>query len=205
MNGILNFNPAPILIVSPSGVSYLLENRQAMKRAFPNFFPVAGVRPVGLVPKRRTAFTFEPPEGMEIAAWPATIDIDERFYFKPDAGRILGSPADETPSEPCDAQPEELDLAIGVDRIETATRLRVKRLASKWAGLRTFAPDKTPVVGFDAGAEGFFWLAGQGGYGIQTAPALARAAAGLILAGDLPGDLKARGLDKAALAPERLR
>lgn len=166
---------------------------------------LAGVRPVGLVPKRRTAFTFDPPEGMEITGWPATIDIDERFYFKPDAGRILGSPADETPSPPCDAQPEELDVAIGVERIETATRLRVRRLASRWAGLRTFAPDKTPVVGFDATTAGFFWLAGQGGYGIQTSPALARAAAGLILAGDLPAELKARGLERAALAPGRLR
>jgi D-arginine dehydrogenase len=166
---------------------------------------LAGLRPLGLVPKRRSAFTFDPPEGMEIAAWPATIDIDEQFYFKPDAGRILGSPADETPSAPCDAQPEELDVAIGVDRIETATRLRVRRLASRWAGLRTFAPDKTPVAGFDPEAEGFFWLAGQGGYGIQTSPALARAAAGLIASGELPDDLRARGLDKAMLAPGRLR
>ena len=166
---------------------------------------LAGLLPVGLVPKRRTAFTFDPPEGWEIAAWPATIDIDEQFYFKPDAGRILGSPADETPSAPCDAQPGELDIAIGVDRIETATRLTVRRLASKWAGLRSFVADKTPVAGFDDDSEGFFWLAGQGGYGIQTSPALARAAAALITTGDLPADLKARGLEKATLAPERLR
>lgn len=165
----------------------------------------AGVRPVGLVPKRRTAFTFDPPEGMDPGPWPATIDIDERFYFRPEAGRILGSPADETPSEPCDAQPEELDIAIGIDRIETATVLRVRRLASRWAGLRSFVADKTPVVGFDPEAEGFFWLAGQGGYGIQTSPALGRAVAELVTQGDLPGDLKARGLERAALAPERLR
>lgn len=166
---------------------------------------LAGLRPLGLVPKRRTAFTFDPPEGMETAAWPATIDIDEQFYFKPEAGRILGSPADETPSAPCDAQPEELDVAIGVDRIETATRLRVRRLVSRWAGLRTFAPDKTPVAGFDPEAEGFFWLAGQGGYGIQTSPALARAMAGLIGSGELPEDLRGRGLESAMLAPGRLR
>jgi len=165
----------------------------------------AGVRPVGLVPKRRTAFTFDPPEGMDPGPWPATIDIDEQFYFRPEAGRILGSPADETPSEPCDAQPEELDIAIGIDRIETATVLRVRRLASRWAGLRSFVADKTPVVGFDPEAEGFFWLAGQGGYGIQTSPALGRAVAELVTQGDLPGDLKARGLERAALAPERLR
>jgi len=166
---------------------------------------LAGVRPCGLVPKRRTAFTFNPPEGVDISTWPATIDIDEQFYFKPEGGQILGSPADETPSPPCDAQPEELDVALGVDRIERATCLTVRRLASKRAGLRSFVADKTPVVGMDPEANGFFWLAGQGGYGIQTAPALARAVAALIATGDLPNDLIARGLDKAMLAPARLR
>lgn len=166
---------------------------------------LAGVPPLGLVPKRRTAFTFDPPEGMDPGPWPATIDIEEQFYFKPEAGRILGSPADETPSEPCDAQPEELDVAIGVDRIEQATCLRVRRLTHRWAGLRSFVPDKSPVVGFDASAEGFFWLAGQGGYGIQTAPALASAVAALIGTGELPSDLRDRGLRLADLAPERLR
>ena len=158
-----------------------------------------------MVPKRRTVFTFDPPEGVDISAWPATIDIDEQFYFKPESGRILGSPADETPSPPCDAQPEELDLAIGVDRIERATTLTVRHLVNKWAGLRSFVADKTPVVGFDPQAEGFFWLAGQGGYGIQTSPALSRVVARLITTGDLPDDLKTRGLDKAMLAPDRLR
>jgi len=166
---------------------------------------LAGVHPCGLVPKRRTAFVFDPPGGLDISGWPATIDIDEQFYFKPDAGRILGSPADETPSPPCDAQPEELDVALGIDRIERATSLTVRRLVNKWAGLRSFVADKTPVVGFDAESQGFFWLAGQGGYGIQTSPALARVAAALIATGDLPADLIARGLDKAMLAPARLR
>jgi D-arginine dehydrogenase len=166
---------------------------------------LAGVRPCGLVPKRRTAFTFDPPAGVDITAWPATIDIDEQFYFKPEAGRILGSPADEAPSAPCDAQPEELDLAIGVDRIERATNLSVRHLVNKWAGLRSFVADKTPVVGFDPEVDGFFWLAGQGGYGIQTSPALSRATAALITTGDLPDDLIVRGLDKAMLAPARLR
>jgi len=171
---------------------------------------LAGVRPCGLVPKRRTVFTFEAPtfddpDRLDVSAWPATIDIDEQFFFKPEAGRILGSPADETPSPPCDAQPEELDLALGVDRIEKATNLTVRRLANKWAGLRSFVADKTPVAGFDPEAEGFFWLAGQGGYGIQTSPALSQTVASLISTGDLPEDLKARGLDKAMLAPDRLR
>ncbi|MHA1530154.1 MAG: NAD(P)/FAD-dependent oxidoreductase [Alphaproteobacteria bacterium] len=166
---------------------------------------LAGVRPCGLVPKRRTAFTFDPPDGLDISGWPATIDIDEQFYFKPDAGRVLGSPADETPSPPCDARPEEIDVALGIDRIERATSLTVRRLVDKWAGLRSFVADKTPVVGMDPAADGFFWLAGQGGYGIQTSPTLARSAAALITTGELPADLIARGLDKAMLAPARLR
>jgi D-arginine dehydrogenase len=166
---------------------------------------LAGVHPCGLVPKRRTAFTFDPPHGLDIAAWPATIDIDEQFYFKPDAGRLLGSPADETSSPPCDARPEELDVALGVDRIERATSLTVRRLVNRWAGLRSFVADKTPVVGMDPAAGGFFWLAGQGGTGIQTSPALARTVAALVTTGDLPADLIVRGLDKAMLAPDRLR
>ena len=166
---------------------------------------LAGVRPCGLVPKRRTAFTFDAPDGLDISAWPATIDIDEQFYFKPEAGRILGSPADETPSPPCDTQPEELDVALGIDRIEKATILTVRRLINKWAGLRSFVADKTPVVGFEPEADGFFWLAGQGGYGIQTSPALSRVVAALVTTGDLPADIKARGLDKAMLSPARLR
>ncbi|MFQ5567661.1 MAG: NAD(P)/FAD-dependent oxidoreductase, partial [Paracoccaceae bacterium] len=166
---------------------------------------LAGVRPCGLVPKRRTAFTFDPPDGLDISVWPATIDIDEQFYFKPDAGRILGSPADETPSPPCDVQTDEIDVALGIDRIERATALTVRRLVNKWAGLRSFVADKTPVVGQDPEADGFFWLAGQGGYGIMTAPALARATAALVATGDLPADLIARGLGKAMLAPDRLR
>lgn len=166
---------------------------------------LAGAKPCGLVPKRRTAFTFDGPEGKEFRGWPAAGDIGESFYFKPDAGRLLGSPADETPSPPCDAQPEELDVAMGVDRIERATTLKIPKLASKWAGLRSFVADKSPVAGFDPDVDGFFWLAGQGGYGIQTSPAMARLAAGLIAEDDIPADLRARGLTRSMLAPERLR
>ena len=142
---------------------------------------LAGLGPVGLTPKRRTAITFDPPADTAIADWPCVLDVDEEFYFKPDAGRILASPADETPTDPCDAQPEELDIAVTVDRIETATTLQVRRIAARWAGLRTFATDKVPVVGMDPDAPGFFWLAGQGG-GIMTSPALSAVAAELILA-----------------------
>ena len=102
------------------------------------------------------------------------IDIDEEFYFKPDAGQLLVSPANEDPSEPCDSRPEELEIAIAVDRFETATGREVNKVNHSWAGLRTFASDKTFVTGFDPRCEGFFWLAGQGGYGVQSAPGLAQ-------------------------------
>jgi D-arginine dehydrogenase len=165
---------------------------------------LAGARPVGLTPKRRTAITFDPPAGVDPRGWPLVIDIDERFYFKPEAGRLLASPADETPVAPCDAQPEELDVAIAVDRVETATTLQVRRITHKWAGLRSFVADKSLVIGMDGAVDGFFWLAGQGGFGIQTAPAAARTAAALITGGRLPDDLTALGVTPAELAPNRL-
>ena len=133
------------------------------------------------------------------------IDVDEEFYFKPDAGRILASPADETPMPPCDVQPDELDVAILVDRLEQATTFQVKRIASKWAGLRSFVTDKTLVAGFDPDAESFFWLAGQGGYGIQTSPTMARVTACLIAGKGLPTDVVDLGVTEATLAPGRLR
>ncbi len=165
---------------------------------------IAGVRPVGLVPKRRTAMLFDPPSGQDIEKWPLVIDMDEQWYFKPDAGKLLGSPADETPIEPCDVQPEELDIAIAVDRIETASALKVGRISHRWSGLRTFAKDKTPVVGFAPDAEGFFWLAGQGGYGIETSPAMSAAAAGLIVDGKLPDGFGGYDLSVSDVAPDRL-
>jgi D-arginine dehydrogenase len=166
---------------------------------------MAGAEPVGLVPKRRTAITFDPPANLEPRSWPCVLDVDEAFYFKPDAGRILGSPADETPSGPCDAQPEELDVAITVDRIETATTLQVRRVASRWAGLRSFVADKAPVVGMDPKAEDFFWLAGQGGYGIMTSPAISELAAALVLGEPLPQAIADLGVRTADLSPGRLR
>ena len=164
---------------------------------------LAGAAPLGLQPLRRTALIIAPPAGMDAAAWPAAIDIDEQFYFKPDSGALLLSPADETPSPPCDARPEDLDVALAVDRYEQATGRPVPRVAHRWAGLRTFAPDRTPVVGFDPQVEGFFWLVGQGGFGIQTAVALGRLAAALAAREALPGDLAAQGIEAALLAPGR--
>jgi D-arginine dehydrogenase len=165
---------------------------------------LAGVRPVGLVPKRRTAATIDPPEGQDPARWPMVIDLAESFYVKPESGRLLISPADETPMPPCDVQPDELDIAIAAERVETATRLAIRHIRRKWAGLRSFVRDKTPVVGPAPDAEGFIWLAGQGGYGIMTSPAMGRATTGLVTAGELPADLTVLGLRAADLLPDRL-
>ncbi len=166
---------------------------------------LAGGRPVGLVPKRRTAVLFDPTPPADIHLWPTIIDADEQFYFKPDAGRLLGSPADETASPPCDAQPEELDVAIAIDRIEQAANFHVQRVLRKWAGLRSFVADKSPVVGFDPNLPGFFWLVAQGGYGIQTAPALARIAAALACGEEIPEDLRQMGVTADDLSPVRIK
>lgn len=165
---------------------------------------LAGVRPIGLVPKRRTALIFTPAPPRRVDHWPAVVDVSEAFYFKPDAGKVLASPADETPSPPCDAQPEEIDIAIAVDRIGKAVDFTIPAIHSKWAGLRSFVADKTPVAGFDSEVQGFFWLAGQGGYGIQTAPAMARAAAALALEQALPEDVVRLGVAPETLSPGRL-
>ena len=171
---------------------------------------LAGVATVGLVPKRRTAITFDPvfedpADKAGLEGWPMVSDVAETFYVKPDAGRLLASPADQTPVEPCDVQPEDIDVAITVDRLEQASRFSVRRLAHRWAGLRSFVADKVPVVGFAPDAEGFFWLAGQGGYGIQTAPAMGRVAAGLATGRGLPEDVRALGVTESDLSPARTR
>jgi len=165
---------------------------------------MAGLDALGLRPLRRTVCLVDVPDGLSVDGWPMVIDVDETFYFKPESGRLLCSPADETPSAPCDAQADELDVAIAVDRVQTILDIEVNHIASKWAGLRTFATDRTPVVGFDPRADGFFWLAGQGGYGIQTAPALGQAAASLLLGNGIPGPVAARGVTETDLSPGRL-
>jgi D-arginine dehydrogenase len=163
----------------------------------------AGASPVGLQPKRRTAMTIPAPAVHDSRHWPMVIDVDETLYFKPDAGQLLLSPANEDPMDPCDVAPEELDIAIAVDRFETRTTENVKRINHRWAGLRSFVADRSPVVGFDSQAEGFFWLAGQGGYGIQMAPALARTAAALLMGQPVPADVAAQGVRKEDLSPAR--
>jgi D-arginine dehydrogenase len=166
----------------------------------------AGLGPLGLVPKRRTAIIVDGPgEICDSSAWPVVADIDHRWYFKPEAGgRLMVSPADETPMPPCDVRPDELDIAVTVERFERVVDLPVRRVAHSWAGLRTFAPDGLLVVGWDPRAEGFFWLAGQGGYGIQTAPAAARLAAALICRAPIPREEQGAWLNVPELGPGRL-
>ena len=164
---------------------------------------LAGVEPLGLRPLRRSVFVFPPPAGTNAAGWPMVWDIGNRFYFEPEGPLLLASPADETPSEPCDARPETTDIALGVEDLEAATTLKVRGVRRTWAGLRTFAPDDVPAVGFDPDRPGFFWLAGQGGYGIKTSPALGQLAAALITGECEPPPLPPGSV--AALSPARFR
>jgi D-arginine dehydrogenase len=166
---------------------------------------IAGAQPVGLQPKRRTAFTFAPPEGIDCSAWPAVVGIDESYYFKPDAGQLLGSPANADPVEPHDVVAEELDVAVGIDRIQNATTMTIRRPRNVWAGLRSFVRDGDLVIGWDDRRDGFFWLAGQGGYGIQSAAGVSELAATLLLRANIPERLTAFGVDPEALSPRRLR
>ena len=158
---------------------------------------MAGAGAAGLTPMRRTAFTFDPHTDTD--DWPMVIDIDEEFYFKPDGALLLASPCDQTPMAACDVRHEELDVAMAIDRIQTATTLEIRHVASAWAGLRTFVPDRRPVVGWDLSVPGFFWLAGQGGFGIMTSPAMADTAMALIAGGEPP-----QGVNPDRLSPERL-
>jgi D-arginine dehydrogenase len=164
---------------------------------------LAGAAPVGLVPKRRTAFIFQPPPGISLENWPVVHDIHETFYFKPDAGKILASPADETPMAPCDVYPDDVEIAGAIDRIQQCASLPVSHIDRKWAGLRSFVSDGCPVVGYDPHLAGFFWIAGQGGYGIETSPALGRLSASLACDRGVPGDLADLGVQAAALSPAR--
>lgn len=165
---------------------------------------LAGAQPLGLQPKRRAAFIFAGPEGVDIHHWPMLVSLDESFYMKPDAGMFLGSPANADPVEPHDVQPEELDIAMGIYQIEEATTLTIRRPTRTWAGLRSFVSDGDLLSGFDPQVPGLFWVAAQGGYGIQTSPAMGQASAALVRGQDLPEALSKFGLNAAMLAPARL-
>jgi D-arginine dehydrogenase len=155
----------------------------------------AGVRPIGLEPKRRTIITFDAPPGTRLEGLPFAKTVGDELYFAPESGRLFASPMDEVPSDPTDAQPDEYEMALAAARMEERTVVEVRRIHSKWAGLRTFTPDRHPAAGFAAEAEGFFWLAGQGGFGLQTSSAMARIVASLIAGTPWP---------VAAVSPEEL-
>jgi D-arginine dehydrogenase len=165
---------------------------------------LAGALDIGLQPLKRTACLIDQPAGHGADRWPMLLDVEEQFYAKPDAGMLLLSPADETLTRPCDAQADEFDIAVAVDRLEQATTLEIKRVTHKWAGLRSFVADRSPVVGYDPRVPDFFWHAALGGYGIQTAPALSRVAAALITGRAVDEDVLAHDVVVQALAPGRL-
>lgn len=160
---------------------------------------MAGVAPLGLSPLRRTIITFDGPAGTGVSGWPFVKTVSESLYFAPESGCLFASPMDEVESAPCDAQPDDFEVALAAHRVEERTTLEVRRIAHKWAGLRTFAPDRKPVVGFAPGTDDFFWLAGQGGSGLQTSPVIARVAASLIAGTPWP----LPGIAPADLAPGR--
>jgi D-arginine dehydrogenase len=165
----------------------------------------SGVALIGLQPRRRTAFTFAPPDGLDISRWPTVIGLDESYYFKPDAGQLLGSPANADPVDPQDVQAEDIDVAAGIWCIEELTTLRIRRPRHTWAGLRSFVADGDLVVGPDEAAPGFHWVAAQGGYGIQTAAAVAELAASQLRGQPLPAHIARFGVCAADVSPQRLR
>jgi D-arginine dehydrogenase len=168
---------------------------------------LAGAKPVGLHPMLRNVFIVakpKVPEDCDFKHLPLVHDVASRFYFKPEGDSLLCSPADEIPSEPCDAKPDVESIALALDYINEATTLDAHHVRNSWAGLRTFVADRTPIAGFDSEIEGFFWLVGQGGYGIETSPALSRTAAKILTDSSLPDDIEARGLAVSDLHRRRL-
>lgn len=163
----------------------------------------ADVPPVGVQPKLRSAFTSKPQSDAAIAGSALVADACERWYFKPEVGSVLASPADESDSPPCDARPDEVAIAQAIDAINEATTLRLRSVMRAWAGLRSFVPDRSPVVGARRDHEGFCFLAGQGGYGIQMAPALALVAADIVADGTLSASVRAYGVTAEELSPDR--
>ena len=166
---------------------------------------LCGAPPIGLVPHRRSAFTFRPPGGVDASRWPVVSSMDETWYIKPDAGVLLGSPANADPTVPHDVVPEEIDIATAIHEIESVTTLQIRRPLRTWAGLRSFVPDGELVIGWDPSCDGLFWLAAQGGYGIQSAPGASELAAALLLNRPVPDALLAQGVVADAVSPRRLR
>jgi D-arginine dehydrogenase len=161
-----------------------------------------GVAPIGIIPLRRTVFTV-PAGDVDAKAWPMVVDSAEAFYVKPETGQFLCSPMDETPATPGDLRPEPLDIARTIETIDEVTTLAPRRVLTSWAGLRSFAPDRLPVVGFAPDHPGLFWYAGQGGVGVQTSPALSLLGAAVLAGRELPPELLQAGVEASAFAPGR--
>jgi D-arginine dehydrogenase len=164
---------------------------------------MAGVVPLGIQPRRRSAFTFSAPDRVDVSRWPCVMGAAKDWYFKPEAGLLLASPANADPVEAHDVQADEMDIAVAIDRIEAMTTLDIRRPTRMWAGLRSFAPDGNLVGGLDPVAPGFFWVAAQGGYGIQTSAAMGEACASLALGREIPPGLAKFGISATALSPLR--
>lgn len=201
---------ARAVAIRRDGAEWVVDTERAGRFAAPILVNAAGswadsvarmarVAPIGLQPLRRTIITFDPPAGIVADGWPFTKTVGDELYFAPESGRLFASPMDEVPTGPCDAQPDEYEVALAAARVEERSAMRVERVVHRWAGLRTFAPDRHPVAGFAPDADGFFWLAGQGGFGLQTSPAMAAAAAALIAGAPWPLE----GLAAASLSPAR--
>lgn len=164
---------------------------------------MAGLPERKVVPFRRTAVTFAAPDGRDISTWPMIFDVAETFYFKPEAGLLMVSPVDVAPSAPCDAQADELEVAVAIHRIHEYTTMQVVNVSHKWGGLRTFASDHEPVIGSDPAEESFIWLAGQGGNGVMAGPAAARLAAAFAIGEDIPADIAALDITRDRVSPGR--
>jgi len=164
---------------------------------------LAGARAIEITPKRRSAVLLDLPDSAHIDQWPLCFGAGETFYFKPMGGKLMLSPADATPVEPHDAWADDMALAEAVEKFQHVIDFEVTHIGHTWGGLRSFAEDGNPVVGFDEQVDNFFWLAGQGGYGIQTAPALSRLSAALINGRQVPDDIAAHGLEVASISPAR--
>lgn len=166
---------------------------------------LANITPIHIKPMRRTVIMVAPPKGGASDKWPLVMDAAHRYYFKPDSGKILMTPGDENYVPPCDVQPEEIDIAYAAHYLEKATTLKVDKIDRSWAGLRNRVADGYPVVGFDPEHAGFFWLAGQGGYGIKTAPAMGRITASFIENAGVPQDMIDLGLTEEQISVKRLK
>ncbi|MFZ1742676.1 MAG: FAD-dependent oxidoreductase [Pontixanthobacter sp.] len=207
---------APVTVIKRSGDHWIVETPPGIFQAkrvinaagawADKIAEMAGVTPIGIRPLRRTIISFAAPEGQNVIDWPFTKTIGPGFYMRPEgSSRLLASALDETLMEPCDAVTDEMDIAIAADQVQQGTDIAIRRIEHSWAGLRSFAPDGHPVVGYDDAAPGFFWLAGQGGFGLQTSPALSRAAKALVYGLDWPSDLAGMGITPADIGLARLK